>query len=501
VKEIAPRQDDRSLRYRLFGDLPFVACVMVGLFFISRQNYILFHCLVESAIAAATFNAFAFAWNSRRFEHGYLFLLGITSGCVGVLSVLHALAYPGMNVLPENGANFAPQLWLASRYLMASALIVAPFFLKRPLPILPVATVLVTITGLLIAAVFLRYVPLAYVIGEGQTRFKIVSEYVICGMLALGLVLMLRQRHLFSEATFGLLVAHYIFAIGAGLAFSSYLGMYDVSNMVGHFLLLLSSYTFYKAIVETGLRRPFEFLFRELNQAIRARDEFLSIASHELKTPLTPLKMQLQGFQRLLRQGRLDTVPPEQIERVISVSTKQIDRLTYLIDNLLDVSRISAGRLSLSLEPTDVSQLLREVLRRHEAEIAAAECTARVAAPAQPLVVPMDVVRIDQVVTNLLMNALKYAPKSRVELGATVEFDSSLLLWVHDNGPGIPREAHHRVFERFERARAAHQASGLGLGLFISRQIVEAHGGTLHLVSEPGYGCRFELRLPFKKDQ
>ncbi|RZA05407.1 MAG: hypothetical protein EOP11_12900, partial [Proteobacteria bacterium] len=156
--------------FSVLGDLPAVMVVLVLLIVISRSNYLLFHSLVEGGIAAASLNAFAFAWNSRRFEHGYLLLIGIAYFFNGLLGFLHALAYQGMGVFPNHdGANLAPQLWIASRYLVAITLLVAPYYFRRRLPTAPAFAVLTVITTALITAIFTGNFPTCYVTGQGLT--------------------------------------------------------------------------------------------------------------------------------------------------------------------------------------------------------------------------------------------------------------------------------------------------------------------------------------------
>ena len=232
----------------------------------------------------------------------------------------------------------------------------------------------------------------------------------------------------------------------------------------------------------------------ELAQANRTKDEFLSIASHELKTPLTPLKLQLQMLKTAISRSGEQAFDPARARRAFDIADQQINRLIRLIDDLLDVSRINAGKLRLNREPIDLAALLRNTGEQYGPQLAAAGCQLELRTP-DSLTVPLDPLRIEQVVINLLTNAAKYAPGSRVELSLETR-DGLALIRVRDEGPGIPEEARHRVFERFERVHSKDQVSGLGLGLFISRQIVEAHAGRLEVASESGKGSTFSIQLP-----
>lgn len=230
-------------------------------------------------------------------------------------------------------------------------------------------------------------------------------------------------------------------------------------------------------------------LYRRAQEAIRVRDEFLSIASHELKTPLTSLALQADSLRAAAARGRV----PEPIAQKAEVIRRNVDRLTRLITNLLDISRIGAGRLELELEELDLSELVREVVVRFEEELERAGCEVRLDAQA-PAVGRWDRLRLEQVVTNLIANAVKYGPGKPVEVTVRTEGERTLLQ-VRDHGIGIPREAQRRIFERFERAVSDRHYGGFGLGLWIVRLIVDALGGTIAVVSEPGQGAIFTVEL------
>jgi signal transduction histidine kinase len=183
---------------------------------------------------------------------------------------------------------------------------------------------------------------------------------------------------------------------------------------------------------------------------------------------------------------------------LIKIFTTQVDRLTNLIEDLLDVSRIRLGRLSLSCEPCLLSELVRQVIEQLSTALAAAQCRVELKLE-EGVVGNYDRKRIQQVVTNLITNATKYAARAPIHVSLTTQAEG-VRLSVQDFGPGIPTELQGKVFERYERAVSSRNVSGLGLGLFISREIIEAHGGSIQVASEAGKGSLFTVMLPLLAD-
>jgi signal transduction histidine kinase len=236
-------------------------------------------------------------------------------------------------------------------------------------------------------------------------------------------------------------------------------------------------------------------LLDELRAAIRARDEFLSIAGHELRTPITTLALQVQGLQRLLN----DKVPPdlpEGLPRRLELTRRQVDRLSALVGALVDVARINSQRVEVSREPADLVEVLRAVVERFGDEASQAGSSLRLEnQQGGPISGAFDVSRVDQVATNLLSNAIRYGRGKPIVVRA-FGHERRACFSVVDGGIGIAPEHQARIFQQYTRAAPATNYAGLGLGLWISRHLVEAMGGTIFFRSEVGVGSVFTVELP-----
>ncbi len=231
----------------------------------------------------------------------------------------------------------------------------------------------------------------------------------------------------------------------------------------------------------------------EAEQALSARDEFLSIASHELRTPLTTLQLRLQSLREDLTAN--GTVP---VKRKVDSSLRQGNRLMALIDSLFDVSRIRSRRLTLSRERFDLVEAASELIERFSE--AAQLAGVRLELHADHDVIGVwDRLRVEQIIQNLLNNAIKYAPSAPVEVTIGVR-EGNATITVRDHGPGIALADRERIFGPFERAVSARNYGGLGLGLYIARENAAAHGGTICVTSDPAEGATFIVELPCVPD-
>ena len=237
-------------------------------------------------------------------------------------------------------------------------------------------------------------------------------------------------------------------------------------------------------------------LFREAQEALKTRDEFLSMASHDLRSPLTSLRLQLQAVRKDMQQGGGEARSPERLATRVESMVRQTDRMLHMMDALLDIPQMTAGRLELKRQKLDLVELVRGAVATLDEELRQSGVEIRVHADG-PVEGTWDRLRLEQVIDNLLSNAVKYGKGRPVELTLSMEGPMAKLV-VRDQGVGIAPEDQGRLFERFERVRLDRDVSGYGVGLWIVRRVVEAHDGSITVESRLGEGATFTVQLPLR---
>ena len=271
----------------------FIAGILIlfGLYLSSLYNYLLFHSLAEIFSIVVAWAIFILAWNSRRImDNNYLLFIGIAYLFIGDLDLVHTLGYSGMGIFHGYATNLPTQLWIASRYMESLSLLIAPLFLTRRLRADLVLMIYALVTALVLGSVFYWHIsPTCFVEGVGLTPFKKISEYIISIILIGAITVLFQKRKEFDERVFRLLVASIAFTIASELAFTFYISAYGFSNLVGHYFKIISFYLIYKAIIETGLTRPYTLLFRNLKQreeALRESEEKYRSMMEAMKDPV-----------------------------------------------------------------------------------------------------------------------------------------------------------------------------------------------------------------------
>jgi PAS domain S-box-containing protein len=290
--------------------------VFIGLYLSTFYSYLLFHSLAEFFSIAVACGIFIVAWNTRRIEDNpYLLFLGIAYLFVAGVDMVHTLAYKGMGVFTSSGGNLSTQLWIAGRYTQALSLLIAPALVSRRFNPWLVMAAYAAAVGLLLGSIFYWQVfPVTFVEGTGLTPFKKISEYLISLILLAAIAFTVKKRHAFNPKVLHLVIASIITTIGAELAFTFYVSVYGLSNTVGHFLKIISFFLIYKAIVETGLREPYQLLFRNLKQNEQALQE----ARDQLEDKVAQRTAQLSQSNENLRQEIAERLRAEEAQSLLT---------------------------------------------------------------------------------------------------------------------------------------------------------------------------------------
>lgn len=269
--------------------------------------------------------------------------------------------------------------------------------------------------------------------------------------------------------------------------------LHQQSNETHRQLLAIEKISAEQEILLDQLNRTQE----ELKRAVRMRDDFMSMVAHELRTPLNTLSLETQLREMQLERGNQEFFNEKNQRKMVERDTRQIQSMIRLIDDMLDVSRIQSGKLSIRPQPTDLNGLLARVVEDLEPQATAAGSTI-ILQPVPQAKGVWDEFRIEQILINLLTNAIRYGKGKPIAVRCALA-DGIANIQVTDQGIGISEHDLRRIFAPFERAMSENSPAGLGLGLFIARQLAEAHGGTIDVKSAPGEGSTFTLRLPCER--
>jgi signal transduction histidine kinase len=407
-----------------------------------------------------------------------------------------------MGVFQGSDANLPTQLWVASRYVMSISLLIAPLTLDRKLKIHFVLAGYAVVTGLLLGSIFYwRVFPDCYVAGVGLTPFKKISEYVISLILLASIALLIRRRDKFDAGVLRLLVLSIVATVGAELAFTTYVSVYGGANMVGHFFKLASYYLIYRAIIVTGLVRPYDLVFRDLKQSeealrqqtleLQARNEeldaFAHTAAHDLKNPLALIVSLAYALDE-----NYASMSGAQLKEHLQIVKNTAFKMCNIVDELLLLAEVR--KADVELEPLDMAAAVAAARQRLIQMIDEYQGTIILPSTWPPALGYRP--WVEEVWANYLSNAMKYGGcPPRVELGATPQPDGMVRFWVRDSGPGLTPEDLARLFNPFTRLSRI-RFSGHGLGLSIVRRIVEKLGGQVGAESQAGQGSLFFFTLP-----
>jgi PAS domain S-box-containing protein len=624
-----PRIGEVFRRYRTFFVGGASVCVLG---YISFVDFLLFHTLAEFFSILVAVAIFAFTWNTRQyFRNNYLLLVGLAYLFVGLFDALHSLAFPGMNLLEGSNTNTAAQIWITARFLEAGSLLAAPFFIRRRVSISAALSLYVGASLLFALSIFAwDLFPVCFVAGQGLTGFKIGSEYLVCALLAVSLLMLARVRDTLEENVFRLLAASIMLTMASEILLTLYLHAYSVTNMAGHIFKILSFYLIYRAIIYTGLIRPYtllagelrdkqraleeqeqwyrnivqdqsDFIFRfrpdgtitfaneacrrffgsqcrelesvgniapefqkhfreirplispdaptrhlrhsigdeqagirwlswlvrgifgadgtireyqavgrdqtdvvqameEAEKASQAKSIFLANMSHEIRTPLN-------SASGMVELAMMQTDDPG-VHSYLQMAKQSTDSLMEIINDILDLSKIEAGKADLTRETFSLRDLVRSTVQplSQHAERKGLTFSTHVER-CVPDTLMGDPGRLRQILINLIGNAVKFTREGEISLAVRSsgeqrpdpEQELLLRFEVSDTGPGIPEDRLGTIFEDFDQGSASHHAKygGTGLGLSIVKQLVSLMDGEVDVQSEMGRGSVFRFSARF----
>ena len=471
-----------------------ILIISVVLLALRLHSYLLFHVSVEFFSTLIAGSVFLFVWNSRKMIKNHFFLLlGSSLLFVGAFDFIHTLTFEGMNLFAQYNANIPTQLWLASRYMLVLSFLIAPLFIEKKINLFMMYLSLTATVVLFFLSIFYwKNFPDAYVVGLGLTQFKKVSEYFIVIGFSVATVVLYQLRKHFDQKVLILLLISLITSILSDLIFTLYIGVSDIFNLFGHLFKVFSYYAIYKAILEIGFTQPYSLLFRELQETNKRKDEFMSLAGHELRTPITTIKLSADYLKKKMRNYN--------DSGGVSAASK-IDELTNrvykMINEMLDLGKVEVKNLEMRKDQLKLHLFLRKVVRDIRKNFSTHKIILK---KTEAATVFADKDRISQVISNLIANAVKYSsPGSKVYV-RQYNGKNKTIVEVQDFGIGISKENLPYLFEKYYRTYGGRQqARGLGLGLYLSKQIIEIHKGRIWVESEKDKGSIFRFSLALKK--
>jgi len=473
--------------------------VLLVSLYLMTNNYLLFHAYAEGFSIVIAVLVFVLTWNARSYiDNEYLHFIGLAYLFVAHIDFLHMLGYSGMNVFTDYG-YYANQLWVLGRYMESLTLLVGFYFLykQKKCNDFLVISVYTAISALGILSIFVwKIFPIAFVEGVGQTSFKIISEYIIIGILILVLLVLRNQREHFDTQLLRIIGLSVIMTIIAELFFAFYIDNFGISNIMGHYFKIISFFMIYKSIVEKGIKDPYDIIFRNLEkkreqlaQANETKMKLFSIIGHDLKTPFN----NLLGVLGLLTEDSETFSPKEQKQlfRTISESTKE----TYtLVQNLLEWASVNMDSIMIKMDDIGPITIIDKAVKSLRVVLDKKSLQLNILGDPQ-LTMEADANSFEVIIRNLLSNAIKYSHRGGTISIKVSELHEEISIQIEDHGQGMTSDQARKlmVSEINESTRGTANEKGTGLGFNIVKEFVERNQGRIEIDSEEGRGTIISL--------
>lgn len=472
----------------------------------SYYNYLLYHSIAELFSILIAFSIFIIGWNSRKFmDNSYFLLLGIAYLFIGLIDLIHTLGYTGMGIFLGYETNLPAQLWIAARYLEAISLLIALLLINKKFGYKYLFLLYGIIFTLIIMTIFYwKIFPTCFIEGEGLTLFKIYSEYLINAILFINIILIIRSRIKFEKLIYYYIIISIISTICAEMAFTLYISAYGFSNFVGHLFKIISFYFIYKAIIKTGIKKPYNLIFRDLKlreaellkyhsqlenlveertiklkksevkyrKAYHRAEFYKDLFAHDINNILHSL---LSGFQ--VCEISIDDT--KEIKDSINIMKKQVMRGSNLVSNIYNLSKLEESEIP--LVKIDISKFLKNSITSVKNFDRERSVNIQIDFNGQELFILGNDL-LEDVFDNILNNAIKHNKNSSIEVKINFskqerEDITYLKLEFTDNGRGVSDSRKEKIFNRGNVEISS--VHGMGLGLSLAKKIIESYNGDI----------------------
>ena len=448
--------------------LPIVGIIVI-LYFLSQENYLLFHAIIEFSSIIIAFGIFLVAWNSREYTDQQMFVfLGIGYIFVGSLDFVHTLVYKGMGIFTLNDPNYPTQLWIAARLLEAITLFISLFFIARRFNPLKVFLTYLLVTSGLNYLIFQGWFPDCFIEGSGLTTFKIASEYVICLIIAITLYILYTKKDQIDSDTYTYISIALISTILAELSFTLYSDVYGVANVVGHLFKAVSFYFIYLALVEKELTKQYFMMY----SSIKNQEMQNEMLRHDLSNNLAAISGYLSLFE--------DQSDPSMLEKAKNIITGSNE----LIEDMRVLSAQTKGHMKYYNLRSVIEEVLYNISETVEFNI---EGDGRIKGDDA----------IYSLFTNLISNSRKHGKAKKVDIKIT-SLKTGCEVRLSDDGIGIPDKIKSMIFKKGFKYG---ETGGSGMGLYMVRLLLKRYNGKISVEDNVPKGTTFVIELNKTQDK